>query len=191
MARSRIAAAYRASFSGLGCFLYSSGARHALYVSGMESGKSPGDQEARKRAARIRVLIVDDSEVVREALRRHLREIGHCDVVGFAGDGAEALKQVETLRPDLVVMDLRMPVMNGLQATRRLKAMPEPPRIIICSLADEWWKRIALEAGADGFCSKSSLSRDLQLLIWRLFPDVAPSLPSQPDSGGAPESHSV
>ncbi len=73
----------------------------------------------------LRVLIVEDDYLVTLAIRRQVRELG-CEIVGEAADGLEALELAEALRPDVVLMDVRMPRMNGIEATRRLAARSVP-----------------------------------------------------------------
>src|SRR5207244_5806865 len=92
------------------------------------------------------------------------------EVVGRASSGRGALEQVPLLKPDLVLMDLTMPGMNGLEATRRLKARPDGPRVILLTLHDNPEYRAAAAAvQADGFVSKSDLGLHLLPLIHNLF----------------------
>ena len=105
----------------------------------------------------IRVLLVDDDPLVRSALRLMLGGQDDLDVVGEAVDGQDGLGQARELRPDVVLMDIRMPRLNGLDATRELLAAPDPPRVIVLTTfdADENIVR-ALAAGADGFLLKDT-----------------------------------
>jgi len=104
-----------------------------------------------------RVLVVDDDPVVRFGLSMMLRGANDLDVVAEAGDGAEALLMVAEHAPDVVLMDIRMPGMDGLEATERLLAQPSPPRILVLTTfdADESVLR-ALGAGAAGFLLKDT-----------------------------------
>jgi DNA-binding NarL/FixJ family response regulator len=108
-------------------------------------------------AGPIRVLLVDDQQLVRTGFRMILADEGDIEVVGEAPDGRAALDAVRRLRPDVVVMDLRMPVMDGVEATRRLSedAAGQTPRVLILTTfdADEYVLE-ALRAGASGFLLK-------------------------------------
>ena len=114
----------------------------------------------------VRLLLVDDHEGFINAAMRHLRRIDWLDIVGSAGNGIEAIAQCEALRPDAVLMDLAMPEMGGLQATRLIKAQDNPPYIIIASHFDDAEHREhALRAGADAFVSKLSYIHDVVPLL--------------------------
>lgn len=105
----------------------------------------------------IRVLVVDDHIIVRNGLEQLLATIDGVELVGTAADGAAAVDAVERSRPDVVLMDLSMPVMDGIEATRRISArFPECHVLVLTSYTDQ--KRIldALEAGADGYLLKHS-----------------------------------
>ncbi|MCR6033295.1 response regulator [Nocardioides sp. zg-579] len=105
----------------------------------------------------VRVLVVDDDPIVRSALTLMLGGQADLEVVGEAGDGREGVLLVDRLRPDIVLMDIRMPVLDGLEATRRLHRLPDPPRVIVLTTfdADEHVVE-ALAAGADGFLLKDT-----------------------------------
>lgn len=117
----------------------------------------------------LRVLLVDDHPgFISAALRhlRHLRRLPWLTVVGSAGNGIEAIAQCETQRPDVVLMDLAMPEMGGLQATRLIKAQDNPPYIVIASHFDDTEHREhALRAGADAFVSKLAYIHDVMPLL--------------------------
>src|SRR5512134_2555509 len=105
----------------------------------------------------MRVLIVDDSPDVLHDLHRLLELSGNIEVIGEARDGLEALRLTAELRPEVVVMDLEMPRMNGYEATRQIKAQEPPPRVVILSVHGESRMiELALEAGADGFVVKGA-----------------------------------
>ena len=104
-----------------------------------------------------RLLIVDDDPLVRSALTFMLGGQPDLEVVGEAGDGREGVARAAELKPDVVLMDIRMPRLNGLDATRRLLASDDPPRVIVLTTfdADEYVVE-ALAAGADGFLLKDT-----------------------------------
>ena len=105
----------------------------------------------------ISVLLVDDHPVVIEGLRKLLTAAGDIDVTGEAHDAAEAIEQARKLRPDVILLDLRMPGASGVQATRRLRELDSPAAVIILtSYGDQAYVRQALDAGADGYLLKST-----------------------------------
>jgi DNA-binding NarL/FixJ family response regulator len=105
----------------------------------------------------IRVLLVDDDALVRSGLRIMLAGAANLDVVAEAADGREVLGAVDLHRPDVVLMDIRMPQLDGIAATRLLAAQPYPPTVVILTTfdADELVLR-ALQAGAAGFLLKDT-----------------------------------
>ncbi|PVG81149.1 DNA-binding response regulator [Nocardioides gansuensis] len=105
----------------------------------------------------VRVLIVDDDALVRASLVLMLGGQPDLEVVGEAADGAEAIARVESLRPDVVLMDIRMPRLNGLEATRALHSRPDPPAVIVLTTFDaDDYVLGAVAAGADGFLLKDT-----------------------------------
>ena len=110
----------------------------------------------------IRILVVDDEPLVRTGLATILDSAPGLEVVAQAGDGAEAIEKVRLHRPDVVFMDLQMPRMNGNEATREIRAMVNPPAIVVLTSlnADDTCVR-ALEAGACSFVVKASPNEDL------------------------------
>ena len=118
---------------------------------------------------KITVLLVDDHEGFINAAMRHLRKLPWIEVVGQAGNGLEARERSEALRPAVVLMDLAMPEMGGLQATRLIKAQDNPPFIVIASHFDDAEHREhALRAGADGFVSKLSYIQEVLAILEKL-----------------------
>ena len=114
----------------------------------------------------LTLLIADDHEAFLNAAERHLRRIPAVRVVGRAANGLEAVAQADALKPDVVVLDLAMPEMGGLQATRLIKAQDEPPYVIIASHFDDAEHREhAQRAGADAFISKLNYVADLLPLL--------------------------
>jgi DNA-binding NarL/FixJ family response regulator len=110
----------------------------------------------------IRVLLVDDEELVRAGLRMILEAAGGLEVVAEAADGGGAVDQVRLHRPDVVLMDIRMPGMDGLAATERIAALPDAPKVVVLTTfeLDEYVHR-ALEKGAVGFLLKDTPPHDL------------------------------
>jgi len=105
----------------------------------------------------IRLLIVDDSQHVREDLRRLLELTDQVKVVGEAKDGADALRQAESLRPETVLMGLEMPVLDGWEATRRIKARNLADRVVVLTIhVDQKSTDGALRAGADAILPKGA-----------------------------------
>jgi DNA-binding NarL/FixJ family response regulator len=106
----------------------------------------------------IRVLLADDQRLVRGGFRMILRAEPGIEVVGEAADGREAVEQAARLQPDVVLMDVRMPNMDGLEATRRLLSGPEPrPRVVVLTTFDlDEYVYEALRAGASGFLLKDA-----------------------------------
>ncbi len=110
----------------------------------------------------ISVLLVDDHPVVIEGLRKLLEAAGDIDVTGTANDASQALERAKSLRPDVILLDLRMPGATGIQATRRLREQEFGGAIILLtSYGDQAYVRQALEAGADGYLLKSTPSDEL------------------------------
>jgi DNA-binding NarL/FixJ family response regulator len=103
----------------------------------------------------IRVLVVDDQDLVRDGIRAVLEPCPDLVVVGEAGDGAAALRMAAELAPDVVLLDIRMPGMDGLEATGRLLALPRPPRVLVVTTFDlDEYVVQALRSGASGFLLK-------------------------------------
>ncbi|MDQ3524765.1 MAG: response regulator transcription factor [Chloroflexota bacterium] len=110
----------------------------------------------------ISVMLVDDHQMVIEGLRKLLEAAGDIDIAGEAHDTASALEQARKLSPDVVLLDLRMPGANGIQAARRLRQQDFPGAIIVLtSYGDQAYVRQALEAGADGYLLKNTPSAEL------------------------------
>ena len=110
----------------------------------------------------IRILLVDDQALFREGLRTLLSLHADIDVVGEAGNGQEALAAAEKLRPDVVLMDLRMPVLDGVAATRRLRESGHPARVIVLTTFDDDDTVFdGLRAGAVGYLLKDVSSDKL------------------------------
>jgi DNA-binding NarL/FixJ family response regulator len=109
-----------------------------------------------------RVLLVDDQELVRSGLRRILRRRDGFTVVAECTDGSEVAQAVAQHRPDVVVMDLRMKTVDGIEATRRLRDSPDPPPVLVLTtFDDDELLSAALRAGAAGFVLKDTPAEDL------------------------------
>ncbi|HJL71017.1 MAG TPA: response regulator transcription factor, partial [Anaerolineales bacterium] len=110
---------------------------------------------------KIRVFIADDHPVVRDGLATFLSKFDDLDVVGTAGDGSAVLEQVRALHPDVVLTDIRMPGMNGIELARRLRlAHPQMRIIIFTTYDDEQYLYDALRTGAQAYLLKS-ISHDV------------------------------
>ena len=120
-------------------------------------------------AGEIRVLLVDDDALVRAGLSMMLNGAGGLVIVGEAGDGDQAPAAVARYRPDVVLMDLRMPRVDGVTATRRLRSAPRPPEVIVLTTFDADENVLgALRAGASGFLLKDSPPADIADAIRRV-----------------------
>jgi DNA-binding NarL/FixJ family response regulator len=117
-------------------------------------------------AGPIRVVIVDDQPLIRAGFAMVLSAQSDIEVVGEAGDGAQALALLDTTTADVVVMDIRMPIMDGVQATRRLGDRPDPPKILVLTTFDTDEDAFAaLQAGASGFLLKNVPPEELLTAI--------------------------
>lgn len=122
----------------------------------------------------IRVLLVDDSPEFLKSACGFLALQPSLQVVGSASSGAEALKQIQALAPDLVLMDWAMPEMSGVETARLIKAQEDAPRVIILTMYDlPYYRTAAKIAGADGFITKLEWSKQLMPLIHQLFCEAA------------------
>ena len=112
--------------------------------------------------ADIRVLIADDHPVVRRGLRALLSTVDGFEVVGEAADGAEAVREAQLTRPDVVLMDVRMPDLDGVEATRRIrKAVPETAVLMLTMYDDDATVFTAMQAGARGYLLKGAEQDDI------------------------------
>jgi DNA-binding NarL/FixJ family response regulator len=112
----------------------------------------------------VRILLVDDHPIVRQGLRTLLEGRPGWEVVGEASDGIEALDKVEVLEPDVVVLDVTMPRMNGLEACRQIQQKKRTPSLEVLFVTQHdspQMMREALDAGARGYVVKSNAARDL------------------------------
>ena len=110
----------------------------------------------------VRVVLVDDQALVRTGFRMILEGTDDIEVVGEAADGAAAVGVVAEVKPDVVLMDVRMPGVDGIEATRRVRALATAPRVIILTTFDlDEYVFAGLQAGASGFLLKDTLAADL------------------------------
>ncbi|MCB8904918.1 MULTISPECIES: response regulator transcription factor [unclassified Streptomyces] len=140
----------------------------------------------------IRVLLVDDHQVVRRGLRTFLEVQDDIEVVGEASDGAEGVARAEELRPDVVLMDVKMPGTDGIEALKRLRELDNPAKVlVVTSFTEQRTVVPALRAGASGYVYKdidpdalAGAIRSVHAGHILLQPEVAGALLSQDDSHG-------
>jgi DNA-binding NarL/FixJ family response regulator len=126
-------------------------------------GLSPG---ARETVMTVRILVVDDHPVVRHGLRTLLRARPEWEIVDEAEDGIEAVEKADRLKPDIVVLDVSMPKMDGLEACRRIrKNVPKAEVLIVTQHDSPQMMREALGAGARGYVVKANMARDLPAAV--------------------------
>lgn len=114
----------------------------------------------------VRVLVVDDHPAFRKALTSALRLVDNVEVAGEAGGGIAACDQAEALRPDVVLMDLSMPDLSGIDAMKKIhESRPDLPVVILTAHADAGVEREAREAGARGFLAKGTGLHDLVITL--------------------------
>lgn len=123
----------------------------------------------------IRVLLVDDNAAFLDAATKFLQALAGVEVVARAASGAEALTLAAALKPDLVLMDLVMPGMGGIDATGAVKRSRHAAKTVVLTLHNtQAYRACALKAGADGFIAKDDLVAELPPLIESLFPGRRP-----------------
>jgi DNA-binding NarL/FixJ family response regulator len=110
----------------------------------------------------MKVIICDDQAIVRDGLAMLLKLEPDIDIIGIAEDGAEAVEMVADKKPDLILMDLKMPIMNGVEATRQIAAKyPEVKVLVLTTYADDEWVFDAIQAGASGYLLKDMPREEL------------------------------
>lgn len=130
----------------------------------------------------IKVLICDDQDLVCEGLRAILSTAPEIEVVGVAFDGAQALDMIPHLKPDLALMDLKMPVMNGIQATRRIhEAYPQTKVLVLTTYADDQWVFDAIRSGAAGYLLKDT---PREAIVTAIKDTVVGKTPVDPEVAG-------
>lgn len=134
----------------------------------------PPDLLPREETMALRVLVVDDHPAFRRALTSALKMVRDIEVAGEAGGGIAAAEQAAEVEPDLVLMDLSMPDLNGIEAMRRIhKKRPDLPVVILTAHADPGVEKEAREAGASGFLAKGTALEDLVLVLHEAAEDSA------------------
>lgn len=119
---------------------------------------------------KIRVLVTDDHAIVRDGVSALLALTGDIEAIGEASNGRQALEMVRELRPDVVLMDIVMPLMDGLEATRRIrKEFPETRVIVLTQYEDREYVFPVIEAGASGFVSKAAAASELTSAIRSVY----------------------
>ena len=109
-----------------------------------------------------RLLLVDDHDIVRKSIRTLLRDHPEWEIVGEAANGADGVARARELKPALVLLDINMPVMTGLEALRQIAQLEPAPRVLMFTIVqEEEMLQAAREAGAHGYVVKSRASRDL------------------------------
>ncbi|HEY9786599.1 MAG TPA: response regulator transcription factor [Candidatus Obscuribacterales bacterium] len=149
----------------------------------------------------IRVMIVDDQALVRRGLASLLALESDIQVVGEASNGSEAVSLLESLKPDVILMDMRMPILDGVEATREIvKRSPQTRILVLTTFDDDEYIFLSLKAGASGYLLKDTPSEDLSAAIravhhghTQLGPSIAPKVlsrlkPFSPPSSQAAES---
>ena len=124
----------------------------------------------------ITVVLVDDQVVFRNVARAMLERDGECDIVGEAADGYQAIQMVESCDPDVVVMDIQMAELGGVEATRRiLQTRPDTNIVLISMGSDFEYPRLAREIGARGFLPKRNLNPESLRALLGIAPTDAPA----------------
>lgn|SRR5215469_12428719 len=132
----------------------------------MHRNEGNGGAGAALTSATIRIVIADDHEIFRRGLRSLLESHSHWQVCGEAANGQEAIEKVRELKPDVVVLDVTMPHVNGLEAAREIRRIvPESKVVILSQHEPALMKQSALAAGAGAYVTKSEVSRELMIAI--------------------------
>ncbi|HET7207581.1 MAG TPA: response regulator transcription factor [Terriglobales bacterium] len=140
----------------------------------------------------VRILLADDHEVVRQGLRTILQARPEWEIIGEADNGQRAIEAVKELRPDIVILDITMPIMSGLEATQAIAAAGVPTRVLIFTMHDsKSLVKAVRKAGAAGYVLKSRAARDLIRAIEALLgggmffgPDLATESPEKGEVKG-------
>jgi len=126
----------------------------------------PQATAVRRPTPRVRILLADDHTLVRHGLRKVIEERPDWEVVAEAGDGREAVRLAEQLHPDLAILDVAMPLLNGVEATRQItKRLPGTRVLVLSMYADEAYVTQMVQAGASGYLLKDSADVDLMKAV--------------------------
>jgi DNA-binding NarL/FixJ family response regulator len=124
------------------------------------------DDFGASKAMPVRILIADDHEIFRRGLRSLLESHAEWQVCGEATDGQDAVERVRELNPDVVVLDITMPRLNGLEAAQLIRSeAPQSKMVILSQHEPSLMRQAALSAGADAYVTKSEVSRELMMAI--------------------------
>jgi NarL family two-component system response regulator LiaR len=133
----------------------------------------------------FKILLADDNEEFRASLAEYLDQQSGVAVVGQVGDGRAAIYATHSLRPDLVLMDISMPGMSGLEAARQIKGFAPSTKIVFVTIhEDKTYQALAEVLGVDGFVCKSSVKQDLPKVLARVLGDGPNSLNSMKEHAG-------
>ena len=131
----------------------------------------------------IRIIVVDDHQLVRTGTRRLLEDVPGLKVIADAGSGEEAVELVRELKPDVVLMDIQMPGIGGLEATRRcLRAHPEVKVLVVTIYEDEPYPSKLLNVGASGYLTKGADIKEMLLAIRKVHAGHRTSAPKSPNN---------
>ncbi len=126
----------------------------------------PQATAVRRPTPRVRILLADDHTLVRHGLRKVIEERADWEVVAEAGDGREAVRLAEQLHPDLAILDVAMPLLNGVEATRQItKRLPGTRVLVLSMYADEAYVTQMVQAGASGYLLKDSADVDVMKAV--------------------------
>ena len=154
------------------------GAKRAMAKTVLLSETTINNSYAGNEAGAIRVLVVDDHPMVLEGLRRVLELETDIQVVGEARSGEEAIEKAVSLAPDVITMDLKMPGMDGIMATREIKQRVPGVDILVLTLYAEDFVKQAIEAGASGYLLKDSDREQIVRAIHEVYGGLCPIAPS-------------